>query len=191
MTKRRAYIFSGIITIIFVALGNFIAVNLPQSPLNNNQVIAAPNFYQVVRAVDGDTIVVDMENKQETVRLIGVDTPETHRPNSPVQCFGGQASDFTAQSVNGKKVRLEADPTNDNRDRYGRLLRYVYLPDGSLLDKTLIEQGYGFAYLNFPFQKKDEFAEAQAKAEAAKAGLWSACQPHQESNGRWQTQNLP
>jgi micrococcal nuclease len=74
-------------------------------------------------------------------------------------------------------VRLQADPLDTNRDVYGRLLRYVYLPDGTLLDKEIIQDGYGFAYLDFPFSKKAEFAAAGQTAQASKAGLWAVCQP--------------
>jgi micrococcal nuclease len=128
-----------------------------------------------------------MDGKKESVRLIGVDTPETHKPNTAVQCQGPEAADFTRRTVEGQPVRLEADPTNDNRDRYDRLLRYAYLQDGTLLNKLLVQRGFGFAYTIFPFQKKQEFIDAQTAAQASKAGLWALCQPYQEKSGRWQT----
>jgi micrococcal nuclease len=164
---------------------------LPESgqsaqPTNQQQQVP-PGYYIVKQSIDGDTFQVDMAGKKETIRLIGVDTPETHKPGTPVQCHGPEAADFARQSIEGKPVRLEADPTNDNRDRYGRLLRYAYTEDGTLFNKLLIEKGQGFAYLSFPFQKKDEFAAAQTAAQTAKAGLWSLCQPFQEKSGRWQT----
>ncbi|HEU5187948.1 MAG TPA: thermonuclease family protein, partial [Candidatus Saccharimonadales bacterium] len=148
-----------------------------------------PGFYKVTAVADGDTITVDMNGTLERIRMIGVDTPETHDPNTPVQCYGPEASDFTKQTLLQKTVRLEADPTNDNRDRYNRLLRYVYLEDGSLYEETLISQGYGFAYLSFPFQKTDHFATLQAIAQDEKRGLWAACQPNLKNN-RWQSNNI-
>jgi micrococcal nuclease len=75
------------------------------------------------------------------------------------------------------RVRLQADPLDTNRDRYGRLLRYVYLPDGTLVEEQIIKQGYGFAYLSFPFTLKARFAAGQLAAQNAKLGLWGACQP--------------
>ena len=137
-----------------------------------------PGLYTINHYVDGDTIAVNMNGSVETVRFIGVDTPETHKPNTPVQCYGPEAAAHT-KDVIGKfgKVRLQADPLDTNRDRYGRLLRYVYLPDGTLLDEQIIQQGYGFAYLSFPFSKKDRFAADQQAAKTAKKGLWAACQP--------------
>src|SRR5512139_3444458 len=89
---------------------------------------------KVVRVVDGDTIKVKIGRVTETVRLIGVDTPETVHPNRPVEYFGREASTFTKRKAQGKRVWLEDDPECTNRDRYGRLLRYVYLPDGTLLN---------------------------------------------------------
>ena len=137
-----------------------------------------PGLYTINHYVDGDTIAVNMNGSVETVRFIGVDTPETHKPNTPVQCYGPQAADHTKQAISRfGKVRLQADPQDTNRDRYGRLLRYVYLPDGTLLDEQIIKQGYGFAYLSFPFSKKTQFAADQQAAQAAKLGLWAVCQP--------------
>jgi micrococcal nuclease len=85
-------------------------------------------------------------------------------------------------------VRLEADPINTNRDRYNRLLRYVYLSDGRLVNAEMIKQGYGFAYLSFPFTKADEFRQYQEDAREAERGLWAPgqCQIRDE-NGRYKT----
>jgi micrococcal nuclease len=149
-----------------------------------------PGLYAVERFVDGDTIVVDMNGKTETVRMIGIDTPETHKPNSPVQCYGPAAAVYMKNLIGNNRVRLEADPTNTNRDRYERLLRYVYLPDGKLVQQESITNGYGFAYTAFPFTKKSEFIQAQEKAKAEVKGLWTNCQPFQQTNGRWQTEDL-
>lgn len=192
MTKRRASIASLLITallaVIMYGANTYVASHQPATPtVQPATALAPPGMYIVKQAIDGDTFQIVMDSKKESVRLIGVDTPETHKPNTAVQCYGPEASDFTRQTVEGKPVRLEADPTNDNRDRYGRLLRYAYMQDGTLLNKLLVEHGYGFAYLSFPFEKKQEFAEAQTQAQTAKRGLWAACQPFQESNGRWQT----
>jgi micrococcal nuclease len=148
-----------------------------------------PGYYAVTKIYDGDTFEVDMSGHREKVRLIGVDTPETHKPNTPVQCFGPEASTYSTGRLTMQAVRLEADPIGDNRDRYGRLLRYAYLPDGTMLNQILINKGYGFAYLGFAFQKKTEFASGQKSAQNAKLGLWAICQPKLTS-GRWQSNIL-
>jgi micrococcal nuclease len=192
VTRRRASIASIIITalltvIIYVANTSITSYQPATSKGQPATAVAPPGSYIVKQSIDGDTFQIVMDGKKESVRLIGVDTPETHKPNTAVQCYGPEAADFTRRTVEGKAVRLEADPTNDNRDRYGRLLRYAYMPDGTLFNKLLVEQGYGFAYLSFPFEKKHMFADAQTQAQTNKRGLWAACQPFQESSGRWQT----
>ncbi len=111
----------------------------------------AAEIGQVARVVDGDTLKVALGGQLETVRLIGVDTPETVHPNKPVEFFGKEASGFTRQVADGKVVRLEADPQGTDRDKYGRLMRYVFLPDGRHLNAESIAQGYGHAYTRFPF----------------------------------------
>jgi micrococcal nuclease len=136
---------------------------------------ASPGTYAISSFVDGDTIGVYVDGKVEKVRFIGVDTPETHKPNTPVQCYGPNAAAYTKSTIGTNAVRLEADPLDTNRDRYGRLLRYVYLPDGTLLNAALIQNGYGFAYTHFPFEKKLEFVGYEANAKAQKIGVWGAC----------------
>jgi len=140
--------------------------------------INQPGLYTISRYIDGDTIAVNMNGEAETIRFIGVDTPETHKPNTPVQCYGELAAANTKSLIiKFGKVRLQADPLDTNRDVYGRLLRYVYLPDGTLLDEKIIQNGYGFAYLGFPFEKADQFAADEKTAQATHIGLWGACQP--------------
>lgn len=155
----------------------------PTQQLEQNQ----PGLYTVTRFSDGDTITVDMNGTAETIRMIGVDTPETHDPDTPVQCYGPAASAYTKNLIGDQKVRLEADPTNQNRDRYGRLLRYVYLPDGRLVQAEIIKNGYGFSYTQFPFTKTDEFEALENEAEQAKRGLWGNCTVTVEESGREQT----
>ena len=127
----------------------------------------------VTRVVDGDTLVVSIAGREERVRLIGVDTPETVHPQKPVEYFGKEASAFTKRIAEGQSVRLEGDPQNTDRDKYHRLLRYVYLPDGRLLNAEIIRQGYGFAYTRFPFSKMEEFRALELEAREANRGLWA------------------
>jgi len=126
----------------------------------------------VVRVVDGDTLVVSIAGHEERVRLIGVDTPETVHPQKPVEYFGKEASAFTTRMAEEAVVRLEADPLNADRDKYNHLLRYVYVPDGKLLNAEIIAQGYGFAYTNYPFSKMEEFRRLEREAREAGRGLW-------------------
>jgi endonuclease YncB( thermonuclease family) len=165
----------------FIICVHFISKNHPEFKTQQ------PGLYAVTHFVDGDTIDVNMNGQTETVRFIGVDTPETHKPNTPVQCYGPEAADYTKRLIGSQSVRLQADPLDTNRDRYGRLLRYIYLPDDTLVEARIISEGYGFAYTDFPFEKSAEFKNYQQAAKAAGKGLWSACQVKVESNGRQQT----
>jgi micrococcal nuclease len=122
---------------------------------------------RVKHVVDGDTLLL---TNGERVRLIGVDTPETKHPQKPVEHFGEEAYRFTQRMVEGKKVRLEYDQTR--RDRYGRILAYVYLMDGTFLNAEIIKQGYGFAYTKYPFKYLNEFRKYEREARENGNGLW-------------------
>ncbi len=128
-------------------------------------------LFFVTRVVDGDTIVVEINNRQETVRLIGVDTPETKKPNTPVEPYGPEATAFTKGIVEGKRVRLELDV--QERDRYGRLLAYVYLPDGTFLNAELLRQGYARVLTIPPNVRYAEmFLALEREARENNRGLW-------------------
>lgn len=139
---------------------------------------AAPT-YPVIKVVDGDTIVVRIGTLNETLRLIGINTPETVDPRKPVECFGKEASNRAKELLTGKRVRLEADPTQGERDKYQRLLRYVFLEDGTFFNQKMIEDGFAYEYTyNLPYKYQEEFKAAQAAAREAKRGLWAdnACE---------------
>jgi micrococcal nuclease len=130
----------------------------------------------VTRVVDGDTIHVAIGGHDETVRLIGINTPETVDPRSPVECFGEQAHEHTAQLLpKGTEVRLVRDV--EARDRYGRLLAYVYrVKDGLFVNLELAEDGYA-DLLTYPpnVAHVDDLTAAVKDARDANRGLWAAC----------------
>ena len=132
-----------------------------------------PSFSQethyVKKVIDGDTIVLENE---EHIRLIGVDTPELHHPRKPVQYFAKEAKEFTLRESLGKKVRLEYDW--QRKDKYGRTLAYVYLPEGTCLNEEIIKQGYGHAYTRFPFKYLDSYRETEKQARENRKGLWQS-----------------
>lgn len=144
-----------------------------------------PGLYTVVKYDDGDTIMVDMNGTTETLRFVGVDTPETHDPRKPVQCYGPEASAYTKKLISdaGGKVRLASDPMSTNRDRYDRLLRYIYLPDGRLVQDELLKSGHAFYYPYFPFAKAGQFAVEQAEAKRQNLGVWANCKPTATDGG--------
>jgi endonuclease YncB( thermonuclease family) len=123
----------------------------------------------VTRVVDGDTVILERIGR---ARLIGVDTPETVDPRTPVQRFGKEASEFTRRLVGSQQVRVAYDW--DRRDRYQRTLVYLYLLDGTFVNAEIIRQGYGFAYTRFPFKYMDEFVKLEREAREHARGLWVA-----------------
>jgi micrococcal nuclease len=124
---------------------------------------------RVQRVIDGDTVVLDTVG---TVRLIGVDTPETVDPRKPVQEFGVEAAFHVRSMLEGRQVRLEYD--QQRLDKYGRTLAYLYLvEDGTFVNLEIIRQGYGHAYLNYPFRQMELFREAEREAREANRGLWA------------------
>lgn len=130
--------------------------------------------FAVVHVVDGDTIDVDIPNgkyKTTRVRLWGVDTPETAKPDTPPQHFGREASEFTKRVCLGKKVRLKLE-ARKARDKYDRLLAFVYLPDGKMLNRVLIEKGYGYADPRYEHTYAAEFKRLQKAAADSRVGLW-------------------
>ncbi len=126
------------------------------------------NWRLCVRVVDGDTLELD---GGERVRLIGVDTPETVDPRRPVERFGKEAYAFTQRMAEGRRVRLAYD--QEQYDRYGRTLAYVYLEDGRFLNAEIIRQGYGHAYTRFPFYYAEEFRAYEHEARENGRGLWA------------------
>lgn len=129
---------------------------------------------QVVRVVDGDTVDVTIDGQTVRLRLIGMDTPETVDPRSPVQCFGREASAQAHTLLDGQTVQLEADPSQGEHDIYDRVLRYIWLPDGRLFNLEMIAQGYAHEYTyRVPYRYQALFQAAEAEARAQERGLWS------------------
>jgi endonuclease YncB( thermonuclease family) len=136
------------------------------------------NLVQVIKVVDGDTIDVLINGQKQTVRLIGINTPETVDPRRPVQCFGKEASNETKRLLEGKQVYLTKDVSET--DKYNRILRLVYLPleNGQMLfvNDYLVRQGFANNYPYPPDVKyDDQFRQAEKEAREQKKGLWSAC----------------
>jgi len=139
-----------------------------------NQVEISDQTFPVVKVVDGDTLSISINGKTETIRLIGINTPETVDPRKPVECFGKEASNKAKELLTGKSVRLEADPTQGDTDKYNRLLRYVWLEEGLSFNKQMISDGYAYEYTYAkPYKYQAEFKQAEAVAKQAKRGLWA------------------
>jgi len=130
---------------------------------------------RVVRVVDGDTIRVRLPSGEEPVRYIGIDTPESVKPGSSVECFARKASAFNARLVEAERVRIVRDI--EERDRYGRLLAYVYRArDGLFVNTELVRRGYA-TVATFPpdVAHEREFRRLARRARLSGRGLWSEC----------------
>jgi micrococcal nuclease len=144
--------------------------------------------YVVKRVVDGDTFELDGKDengKNLRVRLLGIDTPEkweskkldkdaerTGRDKKTIQRLGQMASDYVRKMCEGKKVIMVPEQNYEDKDVYGRLLRYIYLEDGTFVNKKIIEDGYGTAFRRYPVSKLDEFIKAENQARENNRGLW-------------------
>lgn len=157
------------------ALLSFLLVfitNLNSATLNNDNLNLIPEN-KVIKVIDGDTLEVYQNKKVEKIRLIGVNTPETVAPNKDIECYGVEASNKLKELLQGKIVNLEIDETQGNKDKYERLLRYVYLEDINI-NKKMIEEGYGFEYTyKKPYKYQKEFKISEDFARINNLGLWN------------------
>ncbi|WP_059170559.1 thermonuclease family protein [Bacillus sp. FJAT-27445] len=144
--------------------------NVPAEVKSVNELFKA----KVIKNIDGDTVVISLKGKEETVRLLCVDTPETQHPRLGVQPFGPEASDF-AKTVLHKGKEIEVEPgINWGRDKYGRLLAYLYV-DGKMFNELLLEKGLARVAYVYPPNTKyvDRFYKIQDKAKKKGVGIWS------------------
>ena len=193
--KKIALAFGGLTVLSFILFGVTAPPVKPkdEAKVAGEQTVASPspttasNLEQVkvIRVVDGDTIEIEGGQK---VRYIGIDAPETVDPNRPVGCYGKEASNKNKELVEGKTVGLEKDISD--KDKYGRLLRYVYVGD-TFVNETLVKEGYAQVSTYPPDVKyQDKFLVAQKDARDNNRGLWSAC-PIQTSNPTTQPVSTP
>lgn len=132
--------------------------------------------YPVVRVVDGDTVRVLRNGEEVVVRLIGIDTPETVAPGRPIECFGPEASERTKELVDGGDVWLEYDAVSGMTDKYDRTLAFVWLSPDAMLNEQLVEEGFAeqVTYTE-GFSHEQVLRQAEERARASGAGLWTAC----------------
>lgn len=136
---------------------------------------SASEGYSVVRVIDGDTFKAKNNEQEITVRLVGIDTPETHNPNVPIQCYGKEATSELTSLISGRQVRLEYDSLQGDKDRYGRTLAYVYTDSGLFVNAELVRLGFAHAYTKIESDYLIQFQELENRARQSGLGLWSAC----------------
>ena len=129
---------------------------------------------RLVRVVDGDTFVVDVEGKEHKARIIGIDTPESVKPNTPVECFAREATEKLQELLSrSEMLRISSDPTQDTRDNYGRLLIHVFV-DNLNIGEEMIAGGYAYEYTyREPYLYQHEYKNAERTARVNERGLWS------------------
>lgn len=141
--------------------------------------------YQVTKVVDGDTIKISYEGIETSVRLIGIDTPETVHPSDPIECFGVEASSKMKSLVEGEEVRIMFDNSQGIKDKYGRLLLYIWVGD-IFVNKNMVEKGYAHEYTySTPYLYQTEFKEVEKEARESESGLWGdvcACEEKEVSS---------
>ena len=175
MGKKKIRLISSLI--IFIG---FVAFQALQPSSSKKEVLSQYSSvedvvedYTVTKVIDGDTIEVSISGKKEKIRIIGINTPETVDPRRLVECYGREASEKAKSLLMGKKVMLQSDSSQSDRDKYSRLLRYVFLPDGKDYGLTMIKEGYAYEYTyDTPYLFQEEYKGAQRKAEEMKLGLW-------------------
>jgi micrococcal nuclease len=166
---KKGLVFA-IILLIGIIISRF--THAPTTPPPGPALVS--QLYPVTHIIDGDTITITKDGAEEKVRLLGIDSPEVDTSRGPVECFGQEASEKTASLLTGQSVSLEIDPTQAQRDKYGRLLAYVYTADGTLINKILVEGGYAKEYTyDTPYTYKADFKAAEKTAQAGGRGLWS------------------
>lgn len=187
--KKRKNIYINSIVLFVVSLAFFIAslysdshpdkpdttTNPTSTQLDIKDVNAkSSDLYEAKSIVDGDTIKILYDGKIETVRLIGIDTPETKHPTKLVECFGKEASNYLKDLISGKSIAIEVDLSQGIRDRYSRLLLYLFLEDGTNINEKMIRDGYAYEYTyNKPYKYQYLFKEAEKEAKENGRGLWN------------------
>ena len=178
MNPKQAIIILIIAGLAYFIGGEGIFLNDAGNETGNQDFVAGV----VVRAVDGDTAVVRVDGQERRVRLLGVDTPETVHPTKPVQFYGKEASNFTKESLNGKRVWLEYDA--NPQDRYNRHLAYVWLANPKTINEASIREsmfnarlllgGYAKVMIIKPNKRYEAvFRKLESEARQAKLGVWS------------------
>lgn len=132
-------------------------------------------YYTVTKIIDGDTLKISNNGQELTIRLVGIDTPETVAPGKEVECYGPQASDMLSQLIADSPVRIEHDSIQPELDRYGRTLAYLYTQDGTFINAQMIKLGFARAYTKADSLHLPYFIQLENEARAKLLGLWSHC----------------
>lgn len=154
----------------------------PRRSSSTTSATADTKLYRVIRVVDGDTVKVDI-NGEESVRVIGIDTPETVHPDKPTECGGPEASAAARELLDGQSVAVVYDKTQDRRDRYGRLLAYLDIPGSGDFGEAMLRKGHAEEYTYAaPYQRRETYRAAEKEARSAGRGAWGSCTTAQKQD---------
>lgn len=174
------------IKIFKASIISFILISCIYLSLNSNQIsrskrYSIPNIdpnklYLVLKVLDGDTFQIKIDKRLQTVRMLGIDTPETVDPRKKVQCYGKEASKKTKEILSKHSVRLVLDSSQNTLDKFGRILAYVYRDDGLYMNQYLLENGYAREYTySKQYKEQMDFKSIENQASISKLGLWNSC----------------
>ena len=159
-------------------LGEYSLAPCKQSNSSENAIDAKTNNeVEVLHVFDGDTFSVRIDGKIEMVRVIGIDAPETGEKYTKQECYALESKKRAIEILDGNKVYLEMDPTQQDRDKYDRMLRYVFVDDGTFFNEVMIEEGFAkeYTYQDVIYQHRERLVDAEQKAKENNQGLWKHC----------------
>lgn len=174
MRKRKWFVLKllSVVFLVIVVFGVFVMPRMVRAEIAIDESV----YYPVTQVKDGDTIKAKIGRKEITVRMLGIDTPETVDPRKPEQCFGREASDESKRLLTGKKVQLRLNPKREVKDKFGRYLAYVYLEDGTFVNEYMLRNGFAREYtFGKPYSMKEDFVATQNEARQRNIGLWRVC----------------
>lgn len=174
--KMKNYLYTLIFFILIFIIFSFSVLNFSDQVLEGDDRFKENTLYRVNRVVDGDTIEVQIDGEYEIVRLLGVDSPEVNSSYTKEECYGPEASAYLKELLKNQSVYLSGDKQNNNRDKYNRLLRYVFMQDGTFVEEALLKNGYAYNYDYFPSRFKEQFNKWEEEAQQRGLGLWRECE---------------
>ena len=194
MSRRSRRLITAVLVLGLAILIAVDRLGLLSRPRESDRARYHDQTFTVLKVVDGDTLDMEVEDlfndtPYTRVRLWGVDTPETHiwraskdsadTQGSSPKYYGPEASEFAKRLVLNKRVTVQLEPVEGTRGKYHRLLAYIYLPDGRMLNEELIQQGYGYADERFRHMHRRRFLDLQKEAQREQRGLWKDVKPEQ------------
>jgi len=185
MSRRRKNVISAVAmaaALVFIWLDHSCISNKWQPQTQSTEGIKSSDFekyhaktFAVVKVVDGDTLDIDIPDGKydhTRIRLLGIDTPETKNPHTGVMYFGPEAFEFAGKMALGKPVGVYLDTISPTRDKYSRLLAYIKLPGDTILNETLLTEGFAYADLQFRHSFYNRYRQLESIARSSKKGLW-------------------